>query len=1303
LIFGTMGGESAGSVLRFLPLVLVGSLGSLLTAAATRRASQRASTEAQRAYEARIDAAGQRLAELAEEQRQILEERHPGPEGCVALARAGSPRLGERRPADEDFLCLRLGRGDVAPTFQLETSGSDDEHASTDDSPGRAHALRRAYAALPGAPTTKDLRRVGFLGIVGERNDRARLAQALWIECAVFHWPADLRMWILTGEGAAGEWTDLRAIPHVDPRGEDGARPAAHEALASLLSLVERRADVADNLAGHRPPASPALPAHFVVIDPGSCGLARQDLDRLLEAGPGCGVYGVVLDERIEDLPQGCGAIAACSRDQIEVIDCRESGVRRRLRPDDVDPRQVRSLAEAFRRAGLPRPEPPRRFPDVVSLLSLFGCDNPSGLPVEEWWGSTRPDGSLRFPIGVLEGGARLVFDLNDGDLAHGPHGLIGGMTGSGKSELLKAMLLSLALTHSPRRVSFALVDYKGGAAFAGLTGLPHTLGVVTDIEGHASYAERVIQCLTGEAERRKRLLEAARLDFGLGRAHIDDLWNLPVHPVLPRLLVVFDEFAEFRQRHPVESRRLISLARQGRSLGIHLILATQNIAAAVDPEIRQNISFLICLRVAESSDSQHLIGRPDAVDLPRGRGFLKAHGIQLFQSAYSGEKLPADSAGEESSCVTVVHPGGRRERRPRATVAMRGARPTEAEAVVARILAASAATGMADADAAWPPPLPVHLTLPDVLAERGVAAWDGRDWPQPLEEVRAIPLPILGLADRPLERRQDLVTPPADQGEGHVIVLGAAGTGKSTALRTAAVSLAMRYPPDVLHLYVLDLAGQPALRRLEGLPHVAAVVQRGEEERIERLMRWLQAEVERRTEIFRRARIDHWRDLPGVDAGESLPALYVLVDSIGEARRSPVPDLARRLSSLIHAAPLGIYLAASAATQSDLPGDLFASVSFRLSLHQPDASEYVRTVGRPSESRLQEEQNASPPSGRGYLRGNPPLEVQIALPVRGQTDLAQLQGLEALASAMHDSWSGACPEDIPVLGTWIVARPSPAGAPQRVDSQAPDWVQLGVEYETLDPAGLGLTEDGPMFLVAGAGPRSGKTTVLRTWILQLAEQLRPSDVQFLLCDIASRTLRPLADLPHCFGYLSRLEDLASAVERVQAEAGRRRAARETAPDSGPVAWPWLILVVDDFDVLSATDDGLSAGLREAFARARHLRLGCILSGNAADLPRDFDDPLIARVRRGGSGVLLGAAEGLEQFNNARRPSGAASSGLPAGRGYLIRRGRVDLIQACHFAEMSRDQGEELRRRVAALSAGGLPCKSGRAATCVRA
>ena len=313
------------------------------------------------------------------------------------------------------------------------------------------------------------------------------------------------------------------------------------------------------------------LPRVLIVFDQLSTTYNHPALSLLFQKGRELGVYGIFLAANIKEIPGGCGATIQV-RDNKWIYE--ETGVGGNVfkcdRPEIMNVKLAEELARKLGAISWNQVADLSRPPTRLGFLELFGVSKLEELPIESWWENGSPYDYLKVPIGRISEKAPLIFDLSDKDGAHGPHGVIGGITGSGKSEVLKTIILALAVTHHPYDLNFALVDYKGGAAFNELLHLPHTVGVVTDIETHASYAERVILALSGEIEHRKTVLESARSSFGLGRTHIDEYRKLPVKRLLPRLVIIFDEFAEFKQRHPEESRRLISIARLGRSLGIH-------------------------------------------------------------------------------------------------------------------------------------------------------------------------------------------------------------------------------------------------------------------------------------------------------------------------------------------------------------------------------------------------------------------------------------------------------------------------------------------------------------------------------------------------------------------------------------------------------------------------------------------------------------------------------------------------------------------------------------------------------------
>ena len=1310
LVLVLSSGGGAGSYIFFLPMLLIGPLAAWLTSRHQRRTYKTRLAQSRQEYRHDLEELESRLLELRRRELEVRLETDPDPSECLHRAHRRDPRLGERRPEDDDFLAPRVGLGAVKASIHLLFPGADARLTDFAEEREIADRLFTSFGSVPEAPVTARLPHTGSVGLAGPRSAIESIAHAMLSQIATHHWPTEVQLAVICPPDRAARWKWMHLLPHAATSlrwrltaREKGAEPP-QELMTSLEAELQRRQKwiEARSMGRSDDKASrPPLPFLVLLVDGLDPSYSHPALAMLLHHGPALGVLGLFLCAKKQDIPGTCGAVLDVTGDQLTYMESGPDGLNLSCSPDKMDSGQAEMLARSLGAIEWPLSDDVSQPPPLVTLLETFGVETLADLPLESWWDGQTPYGYLRAPVGRTSATAEFIFDLNEKEGAHGPHGLLGGMTGSGKSEVLKALVLAMAITHHPLDLQFALIDYKGGAAFNELGRLPHTVGVVTDIESHATYGERVILALGGEIERRKRLLETARRTFEFGRSHIDEYRRLRVKRPLPRLVVVFDEFAEFKQRHPEESKRLITIARQGRSLGVHLILATQNIQAAVDPQILQNSSFRICLRVSEPQDSLQLIGIPDAVHLSRGRGYFSAQTRQQVQFAFPGAAYDQDGLSQErDSEIVKVYPDGRREVLDLASAGEavsasleRGER-TEAAAVVDHALAVARKMRLQRPDPVWPDPLPERLYLPELLGRHVRGGWDGERWgPAHMwgeAEGSEIIWPILGLYDQPALQRQDILQPKSETTGGHLLLFGSSGTGKSTLLRTLVTSLAVNNPPDRVHVYILDFGVQSPLKVLESFPHVGAVITRLETERGERLIQFLHSEVARRTAQMRQLGVDSWVDFnrsPGV-AGK-IPAIFLLIDNFQEFRRILPVELVQSISSLVAGGQAaGIFTVIASSLQADLPNDLFANINLRLTFYQSDQTEYFRLVGQPSPGRVDEDAARGPLPGRGLLRGTPPQEFHGALPSLGDTDRDQYENLARLAEKMRSAWSGPTPftiRNLPYLVT-LPEMPSPG-----MSHNVPRMLLLGQDYETLSPLSLSLDNDGPTFLLGSVTPHAGKTTLLRSLLIGLAERHSPEEVQLVLLDFHGRTMAPFRRLGHVRAYVGAKTGVEPALESILQEVDRRHGLLEKAYEADPdefqkrtlqKTWPQICVVIDDYEKFLPQVEAERRRLQECLMRGGELGVSFLIAGHVASLPTDFDDPFIQRVRRHGCGVLLGGTDGLEQFNNARRPPGVAASGLPAGRGILVRQGVGRLFQAAAYWQQGEDPEEALARRV---------------------
>ena len=908
----------------------------------------------------------------------------------VRRAETPSQRCWERRRGDPDAMRLGVGTAEVpyAPPLEVVGGGlaAPDALSALDEIEPLAD-VPIAVSLLPGE----------VVGVVGPPSVARAVARGLILQAAVLHGPADLAIAGLV-PGRAREWSWMGWLPHtIDIGGEPGA-------------LVATESD-ATAPAAEAAAASSSQRVLLVVIDGVETLTGRSAPGRMLLGLAQCA--GIVITSDVCDLPSSCTTIVDIDHEAglLRLVDPRSSAVMGPLVAWGAT--TATATHAAARLARLDDPElraATANLPDSMSLLDLVGGE-PTPQSVESRWAATRGTDDLRAPIGATADGP-LVLDL----VADGPHLLIGGTTGSGKSELLRSMVAGLALSADPDHLAFVLIDYKGGAAFDRCAEMPHVAGMVTDLDDRL--AERALLCLEAELRHREERLRAvgaedlAAFRVRAGRGDGDRL---------PRLVVVVDEFATLAAELPDFLRSLVGIAQRGRSLGVHMVLATQRPAGVVTDDIRANTSCRIALRVTDRHDSNDVIDSPDAARIPRqrpGRAMARFGPGELvaFQSALVTGTTPRCSTGLR------VGPVG-----PRAIHAS-GHQHSDLDSVVEAVRGAHHNLGGAGPRSPWPAPLPGEVDSERLAKTAGpgqAAAW---------------------LVDDPVRQRQfpGGWNPP----DGHFAVIGGPGSGTTSTLAAVALDLCRTHSPDELHVYGIDLdAG--TLSALGSLPHVGAVVAPTEGDRRTRLLRLLDDEV-----AARRA---------GSRSGP-LAELVLLVDDLAGLVRAhdPVrePEPHDRFARIWGDGPaVGVRVAVSIGRAADLPPDLAASAGVVLVHATSDTGDGLRFGLKQPTAHLV--------PGRAVRVGDG-LEVHVARPANG--DLAA--AATALAAA---SPPAECePARVGSLPQHIRLEELPAGAD--LEDRC-IHVRFAISDLCLEPAGLTL-HDGEHALVLGP-PRTGRTSAL--------------------------------------------------------------------------------------------------------------------------------------------------------------------------------------------------------------------------------
>ncbi len=1133
-----------------------------------RRRGSRHRGRDESAWRRRVDDVIATLEEARVEAARRLRASAPDASDLERRAHHVEPSLWERRPRDDDFMLLRTGWGDRSwsPDLQREPGGSD--------------ALRREVEerltpalVLPSVPLTLSLRSPTVTGLCGDRPAVDALTRWWLVQIATLHSPEDVSVVGLFADDESAAWSWTGWLPHT--RAAPGS-PAA--GLQEVLGVIERRRS-----AGAR--VSTEL-TQMVVIVRGGVDVPASSLARLLQEGPAAGVSVVWLGAHPEDLPGECSSIVEVTSLSGDVSSTFTDGTRGQTgAAEGLDEATARGIALAVAPIREVRAAEARRtLADQVSLFDVLGVAEPSEGWVTGRWAAA--DHDLRAPIG-LGHDATATLDL----LHDGPHALVAGTTGAGKSELLQTWVAALAATYPPDRLNLLLIDYKGGAAFKDLHRLPHAVGFVTDLDGHL--AERALVSLNAELKGRERALRA------VAARDVAELEHQRAPGTPPRLVLVIDEFATLVKELPSFVDGVVDLAQRGRSLGIHLLLATQRPAGVITDAVRANTNLRIALRVADEADSHDVIGAADAAHIPRrvpGRTYVRrGHGeLEEIQTAFGGVPVTRAARGVE---VRDLWSEPSRSRDAATST-------SQLQLLVRAIADAAEEANLPRPQSPWLPPLPAPIPLAHLRPQENLA--------------------VVGLLDEPQLQRQRPALLTLDD-DGGCIVFGAAGSGKTSLLLTIGASFASSKMADATHLYGLDCGGG-GLRPLEAVPQCGDVVTGDDQERVERLFFMIRSEIQRRRAMFAESRVT------GIDGfvrarGETVPRLLILVDDYGafasafeRVNLGELIDLLPQLVSEGRAA--GVHFFISATRRASVPAALAAAVGKKIVLRLGDADDYA-ALGLDRRSW----RNFEWGPGRGFIDG---IEFQAATVGSDPAPEAVERALKAIAAEPAQRLPR--PPAVTLLPRSLpIADLPPAPEP---------WVAtVGVRETDLSAAHVDVTHGH----VVVAGPyRSGRSTALAT----IATSLRASTEDIDLLLLAPRRT-PLLQL-------DLWDEVAQGTERCE------EVVNELAEARPAVARRGLVVIVDDAEELA--DGAVAYSLEPLVKKARDTNRRFAIAAESRSLHRAFGGWL-TEVRKDKHGVLLDPEVDLDGDLFGVKLPRRQNRSFPPGRGYLVSRRGLELVQ----------------------------------------
>ncbi|MDT0310328.1 type VII secretion protein EccCa [Streptomyces sp. DSM 44917] len=1272
---------NAHPFMRIMGMLMLVSTASMVVATVVRmrRGSQGQMARVRRGYLRYLAETRASVRETARAQRDSQLFLHPAPEQLWALVAEGS-RVWERRPGDGDFGQVRLGTGEhglATPLVGPEAPAADEAEPLT------AGAVRRfvaTHATVPGLPVAVSLRAFYRVAVTGETETAYGTARALVASLAALHAPQDLVIGVVTSERSAAAWEWAKWLPHTQREGLDGA--GARRLIARDVAEVE--AELGAEVRGRGRFAAGGRPVldqpHVVLlldgvrVPPHSAFAAAEGLQgvTIVEMLPGAAEPGAFPG----------GLVVRCEPGSLRLES--PDGSAFQGEPDVLAPESAEALARQLAplRLALAADDSEPLLADL-GFADLLGLGDPAAIEVARTWRPRSPGERLRVPIGVDEQGQPVMLDLKEAaQEGMGPHGLCVGATGSGKSELLRTLVLGLAVTHTSETLNFVLADFKGGATFAGMAALPQVSAVITNLADDLSLVDRMGDSIRGELQRRQELLRAAGnyanlLDYERARAA-----GAPLAP-LPSLVLVIDEFSELLTAKPDFIDMFIQIGRIGRSLGVHLLLASQRLEEGRLRGLDTYLSYRIGLRTFSAAESRAAIGTADAYHLPQvpGSGILSFGTGEMtrFKAAYVSGPYEEPSAAPRTegarraprrpvlfTAAPVPFPAEEEspppppDPRSALTAASRGEDPL-AETVLDVVVRRLEGQGPA-AHPVWLPPLDAApdlgelLPAPRLVPGRGFQAGEGPG-------TLAVPL---GVVDKPFEQRRETLYRDFSGAGGHMMVIGGPRSGKSTLLRTLIAAFALTHTPAEVQFYALDFGGG-GLAALAELPHVGGVASRLDPDRVRRTVAEVTGALARREELFRRHGIDSigtWRRLRAegrLPEGEAGGDVFLVVDGWAAFKQDYEGTLVPAVADLAaRGLGYGVHVVASGARYFDFLGPIRDQLANRLELR----------LGDPMDSEFDRKVAAAVPAdvpGRGQTPER--LHWLAALPRLGPAGGGEgaagdpAEGTAALVRAVREGWTGPAAPAVRMLPERLEAAELPKGG-ERPEA----GLAIGVGERDLSPVFLDFDQD-PFLFVYGES-ESGKTALLRLIMKQISERYTPEEARLLVGDYR-RSLLGAVPERHIGTYANVAPKLTADMKAVRQFIEQRMPPADITPQqlregrwwSGPLAF----VVIDDFDLVAAGGSHPLAQLVDGLPYARDTGIRFIVARNSSGAARAMFEPFTQRVRElGTQGLVLSGDRAEGDLFPGVRPRR-----LPPGRGtFVTRRGGTQLIQTGWLPEV---------------------------------
>lgn len=1209
LIVGLQGGF-------FILISLASSVAGIVTAIIGMRQAkkdyQKEFTSRITKYNAYIEKKRNELNQARMDELHVLQDKYISETEEIHLLKKFSHKLFDRCRGDEDFLEVRLGIGKFEAKREVNYR-KQERLEIEDDLQTYPEKVYKQYKYINEAPIVCDFKEADAIGVVGTEKIRFALMKNMIVDICARQYHSDVDFYFVAESANRDKIHWLRMLPqvHNDHLGihnivcDDNSRTIIFEYLYKELTSREQNKE--------------KYP-HIIVFLYDEYGFKSHPLSRFVEHAKEIGVTFVYFGDTRADIGLGCDyLIEHISDNKARLMDTSDSRKVYEFIYNTISDGDIAAMVQLLAPVYTEEISLEGSLTKNISLFELLNIIAVDDIDLDARWNASKVYQSMSAPIGVSKAG---VISLDLHDKAHGPHGLVAGTTGAGKSEILQTYIMSMATLYHPYEVGFVIIDFKGGGMTEQFKSLPHMMGTITNLDGKE--INRSLKSIRAERKKRERLFAEA------GVNHIDKyimkFRNGEASIPLPHLILIVDEFAELKAEQPDFMKELISTARVGRSLGIHLILATQKPSGQVDEQIWSNSRFKLCLKVQSQQDSNEVLKSPLAAEIKEpGRAYLQVGNneiFELFQSAYSGAPEHVDDSRMKKFTIYEISDSGKKIPVYQQKNTQENANDrTQLDAMVQYIKHYCDSTGLYKLPNIYLPALKQVIEFPKK------------------EQLGRVPHHIIadiGIYDDPDNQVQSGFT--VDLSEQNMMIIGSAQTGKTNLIQTVIRSLTSKYSSKEVNLYILDFASM-YLKNFEELHHVGGVVTPSEDEKFKNLFKLLDTEIAIRKERLLSAGVSSflsYKEMGNTD----LPHIVIVIDNHTLLNELYLQDEDKLLPICREGLSLGISVVIANSQTAGIGYKYMSNFEYKLALNCNDNSEYSSLFGysqlRPDNVR-----------GRALIEYQKELlEAQVYMAFSGEREIEKIDQVKEYIHTLNQKHSDQRAKTIPAVPGVLTEVVWNQNYGKQSDKEV---FYIGLNYEGVEPISLKWINQSVIGIVGD----SIKEPFLQYLQLGFVKQ----GYHMYIIDDYTGEFETISECDEVRLYSRNIEDSQEILSDVIAELEQRRVLREVQGSQAVMEMTPIIMMIhnEDWPEYISSNRELLDSYKDILEKYKGLKCLILFTNLANERLNEFQVcEVLKTVKKKQNYIVFKNIKDIEVFDTTSKERLLYGSALRDGDAFIL-------------------------------------------------